>query len=83
MIIQEIPEAGVEEQDKCRSIVILDSGSDVSLFPMTFAGNNTESSQVRLQDCQGMPLETAGQREATLVAQTRCQVRTLNYIIDS
>ena len=34
---------------------------------MSFAGSTTEMTSVRLQDCQGMPVETAGQKEATLV----------------
>ena len=65
-IILEVPEISTEE-DQCRSVIILDSGSDVSLLPMSFASSETETTGVRLQDCQGMPVETAGQKEATLV----------------
>ena len=66
MIIQDITEEG--EADSCRSVVILDSGSDVSLLPLSYATDKASHSNVRLQDCQGSQLKTVGLQEATLVA---------------
>ena len=65
VVIQEVNEAEVVET--CRNVVILDSGSDVSLLPLSYANENIGESNVRLQDCQGTSLRTAGQQGATLV----------------
>ena len=65
VVIQEVNEAEVVET--CRNVVILDSGSDVSLLPLSYANENIGESNVRLQDCQGTSLRTAGQQDATLV----------------
>ena len=65
VVIQEINEEEVVET--CRKVVILDSGSDVSLLPLSYANENIGESNVRLQDCQGTSLRTAGQQDATLV----------------
>ena len=48
--------------------MILDSGSDVSLLPLSYATNKASHSNLRLQDCQGSRLKTVELQEATLVA---------------
>ena len=65
VIIQEV----VDESQigSCRSIIILDSGSDVSLLPISFSSDKLNTSAVRLQDCQGTSLSTIGQQNATLI----------------
>ena len=65
VIVQEVEENSATET--CRRVVILDSGSDVSLLPLSYANDSPDESDVRLQDCQGSSLKTAGQQEATLV----------------
>lgn len=47
VIIQEIDEAATTEV--CRHVVILDSGSDVSLLPLSYANKNLGERNVRLQ----------------------------------
>ena len=50
------------------SCIILDSGSDVSLLPMSFlADSGNETSKHNLRDCQGQRLHTTGTKEAELI----------------
>lgn len=60
VIIQEVGETVATET--CRHVVILDSGSIVSLLPLSYANENLGESNVRLQDCQGTSLKTACQQ---------------------
>ena len=67
VIIQEVD--GSSSPEACRHVVILDSRSDVSLLPLSYANDSLNESDVKLQDRQGSSLRTAGQQEATLVVQ--------------
>ena len=51
-----------------KSCIILDSGSDVSLLPMSFlADSGNETSNDNLRDCQGQRLHTTGTKDAELI----------------
>ena len=65
VIIQEVVDDS--QAGDCRSNIILDSGSDVSLLPVSFSSDTLSNSAVRLQDCQGTSLSTVGQQHATLI----------------
>ncbi|CAL1141687.1 unnamed protein product [Cladocopium goreaui] len=56
--------------DGMQDVVILDSGSDVSLLPLAFGNVGEESldhDSVQLRDCQGEKLEVTGYRTVSLV----------------
>ena len=62
-MISELPEPQHE-----RSCIILDSGSDVSLLPMSFvADSDSTSRDHNLRDCQGQKLQTSGTKDAELI----------------
>ena len=68
-IIEEVDEQQQHEiGQKC--LVILDSGSDVSLLPMQFGGRTEENCNVQLRDCQGGALKVLGQKNAALLVQS-------------
>ncbi len=51
-----------------KACIVLDSGSDVSLLPMSFlADSGIESKEHNLRDCQGQRLHTTGTKDAELV----------------
>ena len=51
-----------------KSCIILDSGSDVSLLPMSFVADSDSTSRERnLRDCQGQKLQTSGTKDAELI----------------
>ena len=51
-----------------KSCIILDSGSDVSLLPMSFlADSGNETSKHNPRDCQGQRLHTTGTKDAELI----------------
>eukprot|EP00435_Cladocopium_sp_Y103_P031448 s1024_g8.t1 len=61
---------GEARGEKC--FVILDSGSDVSLLPLSYAGavdGPADESQVRLRDCHGQELKVAGIKTPSLVVE--------------
>eukprot|EP00435_Cladocopium_sp_Y103_P043647 s2238_g12.t1 len=63
--------SGVEKYEE-KNVVILDSGSDVSLLPLSCVGvvdGPADESQVRLRDCQGQELKVAGIKTASLVVE--------------
>ena len=62
-MISEVPEPQHE-----RSCIILNSGSDVSLLPMSFvADSDSTSRNHNLRDCQGQRLQTSGTKDAELI----------------
>ena len=65
VVVQEVGEDIATETR--RRAVILDSGSDVSLLPLSYANDSLGESSVKLQDCLGSSLKTTGQQDATLV----------------
>ena len=51
-----------------KSCIILDSGSDVSLLPMSFlADSGNTAKEHNLRDCQGQKLHTTGTKDAELI----------------
>ena len=55
-----------------KNVVILDSGSDVSLLPVSCGievGGPVDKTKVQLRDCQGEQLQVAGVKTASLVVQ--------------
>ena len=53
-----------------KNVIILDSGSDVSLLPLSYGGGvdgPADDAQVQLRDCQGQELKVAGIKTASLV----------------
>ena len=52
--------------EKSAQVIILDSGSDVSLLPKTFQADSGGSAQHQLQDCQGNSLQVSGTKEAEI-----------------
>ena len=53
-------------------MVILDSGSDVSLLPAAYGckvDEPADRAQVQLRDCQGQELQVAGVKQASLVVE--------------
>ena len=67
-------ELDADTVNRDRRLVILDSGSDVSLLPLCFGltlqpGQESDAS-LCLRDCQGRHLETQGSREASLVTRS-------------
>ena len=53
-----------------KNMIILDSGSDVSLLPPSYGGGvdgPADDAQVQLRDCQGQELKVAGIKTASLV----------------
>ena len=62
-MISELPEPQCE-----KSCIILDSGSDVSLLPMSFVADSDSTSRERnLRDCQGQKLQISGTKDAELI----------------
>ncbi len=62
-MISEMPEPQHE-----RSCIILASGSDESLLPMSFvADSDSASRNHNLHDCQGQKLQTSGTKDAELI----------------
>ena len=60
------------ETNDGKNVVILDSGSDVSLLPMAAGFNADEPAdrtKVQLRDCQGQELQVAGVKQASLVVE--------------
>ena len=61
-----------------KSCIILDSGSDVSLLPLSFladAGNSTKEHNLR--DCQGQRLHTTGTKDAELIVSDVCNMQAV------
>ena len=55
-----------------KKIVILDSGSDVSLLPLCRGGDidgPADSAQVQLRDCQGTELKVTGVKTASIIVE--------------
>ena len=51
-----------------KSCIILDSGSDVSLLPMSFVADSSNTPRDHnLRDCQGQKLQTSGTKDAELI----------------
>ena len=62
------------ECEKQQDIVILDSGSDVSLLPLNYGGKSdsgVDASIVHLRDCQGQKLQVNGYRNVSLLVNDR------------
>lgn len=60
---------GLVKEEK--NMVILNSGSDVSLLPLSIGGEvdgPADDSQVQLRDCQGQELKVSGIKTASLAA---------------
>ena len=65
----------VSQGDVAGDVVILDSGSDVSLLPLSYGQcgeNNVNPEEVQLRDCQGEHLHVEGYRTVSLVVQDEC-----------
>ena len=61
-----------------KSCIILDSGSDVSLLPMSFlADSGNESNKHNLRDCQGQRLHTTGTKDAELIVSDICNMQAV------
>ena len=54
-----------------KKVVILDSGSDVSLLPLgcVDVDGPADQSQLQLRDCQGKELKVAGVKNASIIVQ--------------
>ena len=62
-MISELP--GTQGEKSC---IILDSGSDVSLLPMSFVAEfRSTPREHNLRDCQGQKLQTSGTKDAGLI----------------
>ena len=62
------------ECEKQQDIVILDSGSDVSLLPLNYGGKSdsgVDASIVHLRDCQGQKLQVNGYRNVSVLVNDR------------
>ena len=60
--------AGLPQLQGEKSCIILDSGSDVSLLPMSFVADCTRTPKNQnLRDCQGQQLHPSGTKDAELV----------------
>lgn len=69
--VRMVREGECEEQ---QDIVILDSGSDVSLLPLNYGGkadSGVDASTVHLRDCQGQRLQVSGYRNVSLLVNDR------------
>ena len=65
----------VSQGEVVGDVVILDSGSDVSLLPLSYGQcgeNNVNPEEVQLRDCQGEHLHVEGYRTVSLVVQDEC-----------
>ena len=61
-----------------KSCIILDSGSDVSLLPMSFlADSGNEPNKHNLRDCQGQRLQTTGTKDAELIVSDICNMQAV------
>ena len=61
----------IASQELVQQTVIWDSGSDVSLLPLSFGGAvDSKECSLKLQDCQGGSLQVLGHKSASLLAKS-------------
>ena len=61
----------IASQELVQQTVILDSGSDVSLLPLSFGGAvDSKDCSLKLQNCQGGSLQVLGHKSASLLAKS-------------